>query len=138
MCLIAAVYPGTTLSEIPSEATGLHLVRPVKKKLLASVLQKCPGVERVTASRSCLGRMTPACLEMLRENGFEVAVETKPGRAIGMPLKKMLHALEMRNDYQSLREIERVTGIPKSTVHYLQKYAQRAKVKNGKKVIYLK
>jgi len=44
----------------------------------------------------------------------------------------------MRKDHQTLREIERVTGIPKSTVHYLQRYAQRAKIKNGKNIVYLK
>ncbi len=136
--MIAAVYPGMLLSDIPGDATALHLVRPVKKSLLEAVLRKCGGIARVTASRSCLKRVSPACKQMLQAEGIEIAVETRPGRAIAVPLEKMLHALEMRRDYQSLREIERVTGIPKSTVHYLQRYAQRAKVKNGKKIIYLK
>ena len=41
-------------------------------------------------------------------------------------------------DYQSLREIERLTEIPKSTVHYLVKYAEREKIKKGNTTIYLK
>lgn len=136
--MIAALYPGSGVRDVPAGATALHLVRPVRKKVLEQVLKKCSAVERVSASRSCLGRMGQGCRELLEKRGIEVAVETRPGRAISVPLEKMLHALEMRKDYQSLREIERVTGISKSTVHYLEKYAQRAKVKNGKKVVYLK
>jgi hypothetical protein len=136
--MIAAVYPGTRISEIPAEAEVLHLVRPVKKKLLEAILKKCSGLEKITLSASCLKRMPEASVALLREKGIGLQAEKRQGRAISVPLQSMLHALEMRRDHQSLREIERVTQIPKSTVHYLERYSKRAKVKNGKRVIYLK
>jgi len=75
---------------------------------------------------------------LLEGKGIRVETVSRQGRPISVPLRKMQHALELRKDFQSLREVERVTGISKSTVHYLEKYAQRAKLKNGKRVIYLK
>ena len=89
-------------------------------------------------SKSCIARMPKKNIAMLRKKGVAIGTETRAGRPISVPLEKMQQALEMRKDYQSLREVEKVTGISKSTVHYLEKYAQRAKIKNGKRIIYLK
>jgi len=83
-------------------------------------------------------RMPKESLGMLREKQVAIVEKARQGRPISVPLPKMQHALEMRKDFQSLREVERVTGISKSTVHYLEKYAKRAKVKSGKKILYLK
>ncbi len=136
--MIPAVYPGSRLSDFPAESEALHFVRPVKRELLAGLLRKCQNAKRVTLSKSCLARMTDSCKRLLQESGVAVQIEKRQGRAISLPLPKMLHALEMRKDFQPLREIERVTGVPKSTIHYLARYSKRAKVKNGKRIIYLK
>ena len=136
--VIRAVWPETKLAVIPKDATKLHLIRPVKKELLLAIIKKCSNLQAITLSKSCLQRMPKSNRALLQANGIELAIETRKGRPISVPLQKMLHALEMRKDYRSLREIERVTGIAKSTVHYLERYAQRAKVKNGGKVIYLR
>ena len=136
--MIFSVLPETALREIPKEAMELHFVRPIRKKLLEEIQSKCPGLRQVTMSKSCLARMPKPQVKMLEKNGVKIALETRVGRPISVPLEKMQQALEMRKDFQSLREVERVTGISKSTVHYLEKYAERTKIKNGKRVIYLK
>ena len=136
--MIAAVSPDSKLGDVPADATQLHLVRPVKSELLAGIVRKCGSLEKISLSKSCLHRMPAQSRQLLQRKGIALVEQNRPGRPIGVPLQKMLHALEMRKDYQTLREIERVTGIPKSTVHYLQRYAQRAKIKNGKNVVYLK
>ncbi len=136
--MITPVSSETALKDIPAEAEQLHFVRPVKKKLVAGIVKKCKNLAKVSMSRSCMQRMPEKSLALLKKKGIKIDGTKRPGRPIGIPLKKMQHALEMRKDYQSLREVERVTGISKSTVHYLEKYAQRAKIKNGGKVIYLK
>jgi len=136
--MIFSVAPGSGLNEVPKEAEQLHFVRPVPKKLLEGILRKCYRLETVSMSKSCLNRTPEKSLEMIREKGVRVENVKRQGRPISVPLEKMQQALEMRKDFQSLREVEKVTGISKSTVHYLEKYAQRAKIKNGKKVIYLK
>ncbi len=136
--MIYSVSPETSIGEIPREAQKLHFVRPLKESYLKQVLKKCPALETVSLSKSCLERMPRKQLSLLEKKGISLEKEGRPGRPISMPLEKMQQALEMRKDFQSLREVERVTGISKSTVHYLEKYAQRAKIKSGKKVIYLK
>jgi hypothetical protein len=136
--MIYSVLPETAPKEIPGDASKLHFVRPLKESLLKQILKKCPGLETVSMSKSCFERMPKKQLEMLKKKGISLERETRAGRPISMPLEKMQQALEMRKDFQSLREVERVIGISKSTVHYLEKYAQRAKVKNRGRVIYLK
>ncbi len=136
--MIFSVLPGTRLGEIPKDAKQLHFVRPVKRKLFEGILRKCSGLEGISMSSSCMQRTPRKSLAMLRKKGVKIAAARRQGRPIGVPLQKMQHALELRRDYQSLREVERVPGISKSTVHYLEKYAQRSKIKSGKGVIYLK
>jgi len=136
--MIFSVLPGMALKDIPKEAIQLHFVRPVKKELLEKILKKCGGLKQVTLSKSCLARMPKKNITLIRKKDINIGTETRAGRPISVPLEKMRQALEMRKDYQSLREVEKVTGISKSTVHYLEKYAQRAKIKNNGKVIYLK
>ncbi len=74
----------------------------------------------------------------LKDKGITIALEKRRGRAIDLPMDKMLQIIELRKDYQTVREIEKITGIPKSTVHYLLKYADRGKIKKGQNVVYLK
>lgn len=136
--MIAAVSPGSKLGDVPADAAELHLVRPVKSELISGILRKCSSLEKISLSKSCLRRMPVQSRQLLQHKGIALVEQNRPGRPIGLPLQKMLHALEMRKDHQTLREIERVTGIPKSTVHYLQRYAQRTKIKNGKNIVYLK
>lgn len=136
--MIFSVLPEMSAKDISKEATKLHFVRPVKKELLEGILKKCAMLETVSASKSCIARMPKKSVALLKEKSVVLETEARPGRPISMPLEKMQQALEMRKDYQSLREVERITGISKSTVHYLEKYAKREKIKNGKNVIYLK
>ncbi len=136
--MIFSVFPRMTLKDVPKEATQLHFVRPIKKELLEKILKKCGGLKQITLSKSCLVRMPKKNIALLEKKGIAIGTEARAGRPISIPLEKMQQALEMRKDHQSLREVEKVTGISKSTVHYLEKYAQRTKIKNEKRVIYLK
>lgn len=136
--MISSVLPETNLWEIPKDAVQLHFVRPIKKRLLRGIIKKCGILEEVTMSKSCRQRMPKESLKMLEEGKIAIVEKARQGRPLSIPLEKMQHALEMRKDFQSLREVEHITGISKSTVHYLEKYAKRGKIKNGKRVVYLK
>ena len=136
--MIFSVLPEMGIGRVPKEAEHLHFVRPIPKKLLEGILKKCKALKSVSMSKSSLKRMPEKSMKKIKERRIRVEEVKRQGRPISMPLEKMQQALEMRKDYQSLREVERVTGISKSTVHYLERYAQRAKIKNGKNVIYLK
>lgn len=73
----------------------------------------------------------------LKEKNVELSLGEARGRPLNISFEKIKEVLELRKDYQSLRKIEKLTGVPKSTIHYLIKYASRQKVRGGKKVIYL-
>jgi len=132
-----SLYPDTAASGIPAATDEIHLVRPVRLGTLKRIAEKS-SLAKVSLSESCMKRLSRKTLEFLKAKGIKIEVHSERGRAIGIPLPKMRQAIEMRSDFRPLREIEETTGIPKSTVHYLQKYSQRKKVKNGKMVVYLK
>jgi hypothetical protein len=132
-----AVTESTNVENIPRDTTEIHLVRPIKWDKIQTLIQKCP-IKMITLSTSCLKRLPRKTQKRLKEKGVSMAIEKRRGRAIDIPMDKMLQIIELRKDYQTVREIEKITGIPKSTVHYLIKYADRGKIKKGNNVVYLK
>ncbi len=132
-----AVSESTNIDNIPRDATEIHLVRPIKWDKLQLILSKYP-IKALTLSTSCLKRLPRKTQKRLKEKGVAVSIDKRRGRAIDIPMEKMRQIIELRKDFQTVREIEKITGIPKSTVHYLVKYADRGKIKKGSNVLYLK
>jgi len=133
-----AIKQETNANQLPRDTEDIHMVRPVKQKTLKEIVEKCAALKKISLSKSTLARLPEKTKKLLKEKRMELNIESSRGRAIGIGLEKMLHVIEMRKDHQPLREIENITGIPKSTVHYLVKYSQREKIKKGKDVVYLK
>ncbi|MFA5931357.1 MAG: hypothetical protein WC821_03525 [archaeon] len=127
----------TDIEKIPRDTAEIHLVRPIKKEKLLNLVSRCP-IRTITLSSSCLKRLPTKTQKKLKEKGISLAIEKRRGRAIDIPMDKMLQIIELRKDFQTVREIEKITNIPKSTVHYLLKYADRGKIKKGANVVYLK
>ncbi len=132
-----AITEHTNIDSIPKDTTEIHLVRPIKWDNLNTLITKCP-IKTITISTSCLKRLPTKTQKRLKDKGITMSLEKRRGRAIDLPMDKMLQIIELRKDYQTVREIEKITGIPKSTVHYLLKYADRGKIKKGQNVVYLK
>ncbi|MDO8634555.1 MAG: hypothetical protein Q7K34_04660 [archaeon] len=130
------VWPYTHAGEIPDPAEEIHLVRPLPKKRLLELVDK-KKVKKVFLSKSCLSRLGEKKAKALREKGIEIIVESKRGRALGIPLDRVAEVVELHKDFQSFRKIEKLTGIPKSTAHYLVKYAVRQKIKDKNSTIYI-
>lgn len=133
-----AVTAETAIRKIPAETEEIHLVRPIKKEKLSQLLNKCKSLKRICLSKSCAYRLPAKAKKIFEERGIELVEEQRRGRAINMNLKKLLSIVEMAKDGRPLREIESVSGVPKSTVHYIIKYAQRIKLKDSGQIIYLK
>lgn len=133
-----SVYVTSNIKKIPPETTEIHVSRPVKISVLKKLLRKCKNLQRITMNKSSFERLSGKARELLEKNQVKTAIGKSKGRPISIDLEKLLHILELRRDYRSYGEISQVTGIPKSTVHYLIKYADRGKIKQGKQVIHLK
>ena len=132
-----AISEDTDVKKIPKDTVEIHLVRPIKKEDLDFLLKNRP-VKKISLSSSCLKRLPKKAQAKIKERGIELSVEKRRGRALDLTMEQMLEIIELRKDYQSIRDIEKVMDIPKSTIHYLLKYADRGKVKNGQNIMYLK
>ncbi len=128
----------TNVRSLPTHTEELHLVRPISYKKALAILKRCKQLKTITMSISTYRRIPRKVLSLLKERNIKVAICEERGRPIGIPLEKLKIAIEMRRDFRPLREIEHITGIPKSTIHYLVKYSAKRKVKKGNVIIHLK
>ena len=132
-----AVNPKTKIERVPAGTEEIHMVRPIKAGSLSELI-KGIGVKKISLSASCYSRMSEKARKILQETGVEIAQENRRGRALELSSDTILKIGEYKGDYKSIREIARLTGEPKSTVHYLLKYADRGKIRKGNQTIYLK
>jgi hypothetical protein len=107
-----AVCEKTNITSIPKETQSIHLVRPINKYKIDELLKK--DIQTITLSESCFKRLGRKTLNKFKEKEIELITEKKRGRPLTISLKQMLEIIELRKDYQSIREIEKLTNVPKS------------------------
>lgn len=129
-------YPETEIRKIPSEAEKIHFIRPIKAEKVKELLSK-RKIKEISFSSSTRKRMKPKAIKLIEKKGIQVKEESRRGRAIGTGFDSLLKIIELKKDYLSTRKIGKLTGIPKSTVYYLLKYAERDKIKKKNQTIYL-
>jgi len=131
-----SIYPSTPISAVPKDADSIHLVRPIPAKKLKALLRKTK-VKEITISESCHKRLSDKEKEVIEEMGAELRVKQRRGRAVELAPEKVREIVELHRDERSYREIEKIARIPKSTAHYLIKYSNRNKLRQGRKIINL-
>ena len=132
-----SIRSSADIQKLPRDVEEIHMVRPLARKAILALFKRCKNLGTISMSTSTYKRLSGNTKKEI-EKVAKLSIATERGRAIGIPLAKMKQAIEMRQDFRPLREVEQVTGIPKSTVHYLEKYSLRRKIKRGKTIIYLK
>jgi hypothetical protein len=133
-----SIYVNSSLRKIPPETEEIHISRPLKLETLNKLSRKCRELKRVTLSKSCLERLSARVRKKLKEKEIELRLHKAKGRPLSVDLEKMLRIIELKQDYRSYGEIAAIVDVPKSTAHYLIKYADRTKIKKGRQVIHLK
>lgn len=131
-----SVWPETNAKKIPAEATELHLARPLGLKKLQALCANRP-IEKVSCSDSSFRRLKSKTMEWLKKQGIEIQVQAKSGRPLKIPLHKMQEVVELVKDHRSYREIEKTLEVPKSTAHYLVRYAHRDRIKQNGTTVFL-
>jgi len=129
-------YPETEIRNIPVNAEKIHFVRPIKHKKITELIKK-RKIKEISLSESTLKRIKPKSMVLIEKKGIEIKKDSKRGRAIETKFDTILKIIELKKDYLSTRKIQEQTGIPKSTVYYLLKYANRDKIKKKGQTIYL-
>ncbi|MAG18112.1 MAG: hypothetical protein CL944_01405 [Candidatus Diapherotrites archaeon] len=112
----------------------VHFTRAPKAKELEQVLK---NGNTIYLTKSAKQRLSDKAKKKIKDSGAELVIESARGRPIELNLQTISEIVELHKDHRTFREIEKITGISKSTAHYLIKYAERNKIKKGKKVVYL-
>jgi hypothetical protein len=131
------IFPHTNIEKLPRDVEKAHIARPITRKRLEALLKK-PKLKEISMPASVEKRLGAKLKKLISEKGITTKRMAFRGRAIEIEFETMLKLVELRKDERSYRKIESMTHIPKSTVHYLIKYADRAKVKKGNHIVYLK
>ncbi len=130
-------YVDSKPERIPRDTTEIHLTRPVKEILLKKVFKRCENLSIISLSDSCFKRLSVTVKQFLARKKIELRIQKSKGRPISIDLEKMLRIIELKKDYRSYNEISQILEIPRSTAHYLIKYADRTKIKQGNETIHL-
>ncbi len=131
-----AVWPSTGMQQIPRNTTELHLVRPLSLKKLKQIAKK-RKIQTVYCGPSTEKRLRPKTRQWLTDQKIALVIQRTPGRPLAVSLSKMLSVAEMCRDHRSFREIQKTTGIAKSTAHYWVSQAKRHKIRFAGKTIFL-
>ncbi len=107
-----------------------HLTRA----LSLTEIKKLP-CKTFSCSKSTLNRFSKKVKIFLKENNYHIIIEKHSGKPLSNNPKNILNAIKLHRQGKSLRNIEKETGIKKSSVHYLIKKAKKTKIKKGKVII---
>ncbi len=97
-----SVYADTPLSRIPGDTESIHLVRPLSDEKIEKLLKGCRRLRKIPLSSSTKKRLSKESLRFLKKKGVSIETLSKRGRAIEIPMEKMLQVIEMRKDFRPL------------------------------------
>jgi len=107
-----------------------HLTRALSLTEIKKITPK-----NISCSQSTFARLSKKVKNYLKENNYNLTIEKHKGKPLQSNPKKILEAIKLYRIGMSFRKIEKKTGIPKSTCHYLVKHAKKTKIKRGTTVI---
>jgi hypothetical protein len=125
------------LRTIDVDCEEIHLTTAFSKKNILKILEKCKRLKSVSVSRSTKERLSKGSKQVLTKNKIKLFIKKEQGRPLEINISKLNKIISLYKDH-SYRELEEKLKVPKSTIHYLIKYSKRKKIKDGKKIIYLK
>jgi ribosomal protein L22 len=105
----------------------VHLVRPVTIKEFKKIFMKKKALYMPESTYERLAKTTK---NLISKKKIKIVFEKIPGRPIDKSPDHLHRAISLYKSGISLRNIEKKTALPKSSVHYLVKKAKRKKVKN--------
>ncbi len=125
------------IRNINVDCEEIHLTRAFSKKHLQKIIEKCKRLRKISVSKSTKARLSKDAISLLSKNKISLSIKKEQGRPLEINVAKLNKIIHMYKDH-SYRELEEKLKVPKSTIHYLIKYSKKKKIKEGKKIIYLK
>lgn len=137
MCAKYSLNSVKNVKKIDSDCEELHITQAFSYKIISDIVKRCRRLNLITMSRSTKNRIPKKTRTFLTSKKISVKIKNEQGRPIDIPVSKIKKIIEMHKDF-SYRELEDKLKVPKSTIHYLIKKSKKKKLKEGKKIIYLK
>jgi G:T-mismatch repair DNA endonuclease (very short patch repair protein) len=125
------------ISKIDASCEELHVTKAFSIKIMEKIVSRCKRLKIITMSKTTKGRIGEKTKDFFKKKKITIAIKNEQGRPIDISPAKLKKIIEMHKDF-SYRELEEKLNVPKSTIHYLIKKSKKKKLKDGKKIIYLK
>ncbi len=125
------------VGKIEKNCEELHITKAFSIKTIQKILLKHKRLKTITLSKSTRERLGDKTKKIIKSKKINLVIKNEQGRPIDIPATKLKKIIEMHRDF-SYRELEEKLKVPKSTIHYLIKKSKKRKLKDGKKIIYLK
>ncbi len=119
---------GERVKVVGKKAKRVHIPRPLPAHVLQEILEEA---EEVTMPPSTFQRLPRGIRE---KYGHKIKIESHRGRFCGLDPHTIVQIISLRKSGLSIRKISEITGVPKSTVHYL--LTKTRKFDFGEKVIF--
>lgn len=97
-------------------------------------IKKIP-CKTISCSPSTFKRLSKKVKDFLKTNNYHIIIEKNKGKPLQINPKKILEIIKAHRLGKSYRKIEKEFKVPKSTCHYLVRYAKKTKIKKGNTVI---
>ncbi len=125
------------ISKLDKDCEELHITKAFSIKIIEKIFFKCKKIKTITLSKSTKERIGEKTKSYFKNKKIKLIIKNEQGRPIDIPITKLQKIIQMHKDF-SYRELEEKLKVPKSTIHYLIKKSKKRKLKDGKKIIYLK
>lgn len=131
------IYEKLKLDSVPANVESIHIARPISYDKFKKLLGKTKRLKDITMSESTFKRLGTRTKKLLEDNRIILKKRSNAGRAISINLELLLELIEYQKYGDSIRQISEEFDLPKSTIHYLFKYAKRNKFYLNKRTIIL-
>ncbi len=136
--MIVRISSISDLNKISNQIEAVYFQRSPSFSLLKKIISRLQNLKKIFLNKSGFQRVSKKSQELLKSKKISLIVADMRGRAIESPSSKLSLINEYKRDALSLRKISSKTGVPKSTLHYLFRYAKKNKIKKDNIVIILK
>jgi hypothetical protein len=114
------------------EKGKFHLNRPLPLKELEKIVR---NAKEISMSESTYKRLSKASKLLI---GDRLVIEKHSGRALSIKPELLKEIKEMRLEGFTLRKIQDLLNVPKSTLHYLINKAKARKIRVDGKIVHTK
>ena len=135
--MIVKIQKNSDLKKVNQSLQKIYIQRPITFKFLKKIIFKLSDLKEIYLSKSTFSRMGKKSLLFIKMKKIKTILANFKGKPLNSLVEKLTEINDFKRDALSIRKISEKTKLPKSTIHYLFKYAKKNKIKKEDLVIIL-